>query len=40
MPGIEPCTTAVRDPENNGIAKSFVKTIKRDDSDLMPKPDS
>lgn len=30
MLGFEPCTTAVRSPENNGIVESFVKTIKRD----------
>jgi putative transposase len=33
-------TTAVRSPESNGIAESFVKTIKRDYISVMPKPDS
>ena len=28
--GLEPCTTAVRSPESNGMAESFVMTIKRD----------
>jgi len=40
MPGLEPCTTAVRSPESNGLAESFVKTIKRDYISVMPKPDS
>ncbi len=40
MLGLEPCTTAVRSPESNGIAESFVKTIKRDYISMMPKPDS
>ncbi|MDN8542666.1 IS3 family transposase [Erwinia sp. BC051422] len=40
MLGLEPCTTAVRSPESNGIAESFVKTIKRDYISCMPKPDS
>lgn len=40
MLGLEPCTTAVRRPESNGIAESFVKTIKRDYISIMPKPDS
>lgn len=40
MLGLEPCTTAVRSPESNGIAESFVKTIKRDYISVMPKPDS
>jgi putative transposase len=38
--GLEPCTTAVRSPENNRIAESFVKTRKRDYIRIMPKPDS
>ncbi len=29
----------VRSPESNGIAESFVKTIKRDYISIMPKPD-
>jgi len=40
MLGLEPCTTRVRSPESNGIAESFVKTIKRDYISIMPKPDS
>ncbi|HAX9985091.1 TPA: IS3 family transposase [Escherichia coli] len=39
MLGLEPKNTAVRSPESNGIAESFVKTIKRDYISLMPKPD-
>ncbi|HBC0810835.1 TPA: IS3 family transposase [Escherichia coli] len=35
----EPKNTAVRSPESNGIAESFVKTIKRDYISIMPKPD-
>ncbi|MCL7153565.1 IS1 family transposase, partial [Escherichia coli] len=31
--------TVVRSPESNGIAESFVKTIKRDYISIMPKPD-
>ncbi len=38
--GLEPRTTAVRSPQSNGIAESFVKTMKRDYIDMMPKPDS
>ncbi|KPY99351.1 putative transposase [Pseudomonas syringae pv. aptata] len=26
--GIQPVTTPVRSPQNNGMAKSFMKTIK------------
>ncbi|EHW7462609.1 IS3 family transposase [Escherichia coli] len=39
MLGPEPKNTAVRSPESNGIAESFVKTIKRDYISVMPKPD-
>ncbi|WP_187415577.1 IS3 family transposase [Escherichia coli] len=39
MLGLEPKNTAVRTPESNGIAESFVKTIKRDYISIMPKPD-
>ncbi|HAW1058540.1 TPA: IS3 family transposase [Escherichia coli] len=39
MLGLEPKSTAVRSPESNGIAESFVKTIKRDYISIMPKPD-
>ncbi|CAI1773987.1 insertion element IS2 transposase InsD [Serratia quinivorans] len=40
MLGLDPCTTAVHSPESNGIAESFVKTIKRDYISIMPKADS
>lgn len=40
MLGLEPCTTVVSSPESNGIAESFVKTIKRDYISMMPKPNS
>ncbi|MGE2290852.1 IS3 family transposase [Escherichia coli] len=39
MLGLEPKNTAVRSPESNGIAESFVKTIKRGYISIMPKPD-
>ncbi|HAN5205029.1 IS3 family transposase [Escherichia coli] len=39
MLGLEPKNTAVRSPESNGIAESFVKTIKRDYISIMLKPD-
>ncbi|EOK0684903.1 IS3 family transposase [Escherichia coli] len=39
MLGLEPKNTAVRSPDSNGIAGSFVKTIKRDYISIMPKPD-
>ncbi|ELD2933417.1 IS3 family transposase [Escherichia coli] len=39
MLGLEPKNMAVRSPESNGIAESFVKTIKRDYISIMPKPD-
>ncbi len=39
MLGLEPKNTAVRSPESNGIAESFVKTIKRDYISIMPKLD-
>ncbi|HAX7551915.1 IS3 family transposase [Escherichia coli] len=39
MLGLEPKNTAVRSPESNGIAESFVKTIKHDYISIMPKPD-
>ncbi len=38
--GLEPRTTAVRSPQSNGIAESFVKTMKRDYIEMMPNPDS
>jgi putative transposase len=36
---LQPVTTPVRSPQNNGMVKSFVKTIKRDYVAHMPKPD-
>ncbi|WP_247996214.1 IS3 family transposase [Escherichia coli] len=39
MLGLEPKNTAVRSPESNGIAESFVKTMKEDYISIMPKPD-
>lgn len=39
MVGLEPKHTGVRSPENNGVAKSFVKTMKRDYISIMPKSD-
>ncbi|MDY8332937.1 IS3 family transposase [Escherichia coli] len=39
MLGLEQKSKAVRSPESNGIAESFVKTIKRDYISVMPKPD-
>ena len=37
--GLDPKNTAVRSPESNGIADSFVNTIKRDYIRIMPNPD-
>ncbi len=39
MVGLEPGHTALRSPESNGMAESFVKTMKRDYINIMPKPD-
>ncbi|MCH4667435.1 IS3 family transposase, partial [Escherichia coli] len=39
MLGLEPKNTAVRSPESNGIAESFMKTVKCDYISIMPKPD-
>lgn len=36
--GLSPRFTAVRSPQSNGIAESFVKIMKRDYISLMPKP--
>ncbi len=38
--GLEPKRTAVRSPESNGMAESFVKTMKRDYISVMPRPDA
>jgi len=37
--GLQPVPTPVRSPQSNGMAESFVKTIKRDYMAHMPKPD-
>ncbi len=37
--GLQPVTTPARSPQSNGMAESFVKTIKRDYVAHMPKPD-
>ncbi len=37
MLGLEPKSTTVWSPESNGIADSFVKTMKRDYISIMPK---
>lgn len=39
MFGLEPKHTAVRSPESNRMAESFVKTTKRNYISVMPKPD-
>lgn len=39
MVGLEPKNTALQSPESNGIAESFVKTMKRDYISIMPKSD-
>ena len=38
--GLKPVTTPVRSPQSNGMAESFVKTMKRDYVSWMPKPDA
>lgn len=37
--GLEPVTTPVCSPQSNGMAESFVRTMKRDYIAFMPKPD-
>ncbi|KPO72198.1 transposase [Escherichia coli] len=39
MLGLEPKNIAVRSLESNGIAESFVKTMKCDYISIMPKPE-
>ncbi len=39
MVGLEPKHTAVRNPESNEMAESFVKTMKRNYISTMPKTD-
>ena len=38
--GLKPITLHVRSPQSNGMARSFVKTMKRDYVSWMPKPDA
>lgn len=38
--GLEPLTTPARSPQSNGMAESFVKTVKHDDVAHMDKPDA
>ncbi len=38
--GLVPCFTPVASPESNGMAESFVKTLKRDYVHVSPLPDS
>lgn len=38
--GLKPVTTPIHSPQSNGMAESFVKTMKRDYVAWMPKPDA
>ncbi len=38
--GLKPVTTPVTSPQSNGMAESFVKTLKRDYAKLANRPDS
>ena len=38
--GLKPVTTPLTSPQSNGMAESFVKTLKRDYSKLANRPDS
>jgi putative transposase len=38
--GLVPCFTPVRNPQSNGIAEAFVKTLKRDYVRLSARPDA
>jgi putative transposase len=38
--GLKPLTTPVCSPQSNGMAESFMKTMKRDYVAFMPKPDA
>src|SRR5687767_924861 len=38
--GLVPLNTPVSSPQSNGMAESFVKTIKRDYVAMMPKPNA
>ena len=37
--GLKPVTTPVTSPQSNGMAESFVKTLKRDYAKLANRPD-
>jgi putative transposase len=38
--GLKSITTPVASPQNNGMAESFVKTLKRDYAKVSDRPDS
>ena len=38
--GLQSLITAACSPQSNGMAESFVKTMKRDYIAFMPKPDA
>jgi putative transposase len=38
--GLEPRTTPIESPQNNGMAEAFVRTIKRDYVRVSPKPNA
>lgn len=40
MLGLKPVTTPVSSPQSNGMAESFVRTLKRDYAALADKPDA
>ena len=40
MLGLIPLTTPIESPQSNGMAESFVKTLKRDYANLANRPDS
>jgi putative transposase len=38
--GLKPCTTPIESPRSNGMAETFVKTLKRDYAPVSPRPDA
>lgn len=38
--GLLPCTTPVSSPQSNGMPEAFVRTLKRDDVRVHPRPDA
>jgi len=40
MLGLKPANTSIANPQSDGMAESFVKTLKRDDAKLANRPDS